>query len=605
MSKKMDPITLAAIWYHFQTTCREMGYVLERTAQSYLMAVIKDFSVGIWLADGSTVAVPTGIPCQFMGTKFAIEDIAKKFAGNLKSGDVILTNDPYHGGHNCHLPDWGFIRPIFYKGELLFFAMIRGHQADTGGNFPGGYFPNAYDIHAEGLNIPPIKIVEEDRENTTAAELIWANVRWSEAVRIDNYAMMATLKFAEDRIVSLIEQNGKDTVMNAIQEMIVRTEKAIRAEIASFPDGTYTGEAATDDDGTILDKPVWVRLDLTVKGDEITMDFSRSDPQSPGFINNCFGTAYAEAVATLLCHFDPALADFHNEGSLRPIKVVAKEGTVVNCQYPATVGAGPVAIGTQVQEAVMQAMSKVVPTRSMAAWGKHRGCYTFALDPRRGTSYVRTTFDYDGSAGAVWGYDGATGPSTLATLGKVMHANVEESEDRFPWLILKTEILPDLMGAGRWRGGGGTHWIAVNEGPGGRIATGSSDGDEVQGYGAQGGHASPKGRTYLRRPGELVRVKPHRMVEFKEKDVYIKLSAGGGGVGDPRERDPAAVAKDARNGFITPEGARYIYKVSIDPVTFKVNEALTRKLRAEERTQYEVVINEDTLTTEVRPIATA
>lgn len=600
---EIDPVTLATIWYHFQTTCREMRYVLERTAQSYLMAVLKDLSVGVWLADGSTVAVPTGLPCQFMGTKFAIKDIAEKFKGNIKPGDVILTNDPYHGGNNCHLPDWGFLRPVFYQGELLFFVMIRGHQADTGGNFPGGYFPNAYDIHAEGINIPPVKVFEEGKECSTVLEVIWANVRWPDAVRIDNYAMIATTKFAEDRIVSLLDQYGRDEVMAVIDEMINRTEKAVRAEIAAMPDGVYSAEAATDDDGTILDKPVWVRLDLTVKGDEMTLDYSRSDPQVPGFINNVYASAYASGIATLLCHFDPALADFHNEGSLRPITFIAKEGTVANAQYPATVGASPVAVGCQIQEVVMEAMSKVVPERSMAAWGKHRGCYTFAMDPRRGNSYVRTTFDYDGSAGAVWGHDGPTGPSTLPTMGQVMHANVEENEDRYPWLITRTEICPDLMGAGRWRGGCGTDWRAVNEGPGGRIATGSSDGDDVKGKGAQGGHPHPLSRTYLIRSGEEVRVKAHRMVDFKENDLYLKLSAGGAGVGSPRERSIEAVVKDVRNGVVTPRAARLIYKVAIDDQTFEVDMELTRKLRAEDMTEYEPVINEETKEVEIRPVA--
>lgn len=598
----MDPITLATIWHHFQTTCREMRYVLERTAQSYIMAVVKDLSVGIWLADGSTVAIPTGLPCQFMGTHFAIKDIAKKFEGNLNPGDVILTNDPYHGGNNCHLPDWGFLRPIFYKGELLFFVMIRGHQADSGGNFPGGYFPNAYDIHAEGLNIPPIKVIEGGKECSTVLELIWANVRWRDAVRIDNLAMIATTKFAEDRIFELLDQYGKDQVMAGIQEMISRTEKAVRAEIASFPDGTYTGESATDDDGTVLDKPVWVRLDLTVKGDEIVLDFSRSDPQAPGFINNNYASLFASASAALLCHFDPALADFHNEGSLRPLKIVAREGSVVHCQYPATVGAAPVAVGTQIMECVLEAMSKVLPKHCMAAWGKHRGCYTFALDPRRAAAYVRTTFEYDGSCGAVWGHDGPTGPGVLPTMAQVIHANTEEAEDRYPWLITMNEILPDLTGAGRWRGGGGIAWRGLNEGPGGRIATGSTDGDAMYGKGAQGGQRSPLGRTYLQRPGELVRVKPHRIVEFQEKDLYIKLSPGGGGVGDPRERDVEAVVKDVRNGVVTPDAARLIYKVAIDPVSFKVDEELTRRLRAEDMTEYEPVVNEQTLTVEIRPM---
>ncbi|MCC6222972.1 MAG: hydantoinase B/oxoprolinase family protein [Thermoleophilia bacterium] len=601
---QIDPITLATIWHSFQSTCREMRHIIVRTAQGYLMAVLQDLSVGVWLADGTTVAVPVGLPPQFMGTRFAIEDLMKKFGDNLEPGDVILVNDPYGGGHNCHLPDWGFFRPIFHDGELLFWTLVRGHQMDNAGNFPGGYFPNAYDIHAEGLRIPPLKVIKAGEEQSELFELIWANVRWPHGVRIDNYSMIATTKFAEDRILEVVGRYGRDTVMGSIDEMLDRSERAVRAEIAAFPDGTYTGEAATDDDGTILDKPVWVRLDLTIKGDEMTLDFSRSDPQTPGFVNNVYAAAYASAVTTVLLHFDPALADFHNEGSMRPITMIAPEGRVVNAQYPATVGAAPVAVGTQIMESVLEALGKAVPERSMAAWGKHRGCYTFALDPRYGQRYVRTSFDYDGSCGAVWGYDGMTGPSTMPTMGQVMKANIEEAELRFPWRMLKREICTDLMGAGRWRGGGGIDWRAVNEGGAGRIATGSSDGDEMLGKGQHGGHPCPPCRAYLQREdGELVRAKPHRLVEFMETDTYIKLSSGGGGVGDPRERPVEKVVEDVRNGYSSVQAARLIYKVVLDPETLAVDEAETARLRSEDFDEYEVVINEESLEVEIQPVA--
>ncbi len=597
----IDPITLATIWHSFQSTCREMRNVVERTAQSYLMAHLKDLSTGIWLPDGSTVAVPVGLPCQYMGTRFAIQAITKKFKGNINPGDIFLTNDPYEG-HNIHLPDWGFFRPIFFEGELMFFAMVRGHQMDTGGSYPGGYFPNAYDIHAEGLRIPPLKVVDAGHERVDLLDLIWTNVRWSEAVKIDNYAMMATVKFAEERIVSLLQHFGKDTVKASVQQMIARSEKAVRAEIAAIPDGIYSGESATDDDGTELDKPVWVRLDVTVKGDELILDFSRSDVQTKGFINNVYAATYGTSITAVLIHFGATLADFHNEGSMRPITVIAPEGLVVSARYPATVGAAPVAVGTQILESVMEAMGKAMPLRSMAAWGKHRGCYTFATDTRSSKPYVRTTFDYDGSVGAVWGHDGATGPCVLPTMAQVTRGNVEEAEIRFPWRILKTEIIPDLMGAGRWRGGCGIEWRAINEGSSGRIATGSSDGDEMLGKGVGGGYPVPPSRTYIKRGDKTTRVKPHRMIDLMCGDIYIKLSSGGGGVGDPRDRPVDAVLKDVRNGVVSAAVAWAVYKVVIDPVTMTVEEHLTERLRAEPKSaQREIVIDEDKLTAEIAP----
>jgi N-methylhydantoinase B len=362
--------------------------------------------------------------------------------------------------------------------------------------------------------------------------------------------------------------------------MFRRTELAVRDEIRKIPDGTYTGASATDDDGTALDEPVWVRAAITVKGDEMTIDLSGSDGQRKGFVNSVYAATYGNAIAAAILYFDPALADYHNQGTMEPIEVVAPLGSVVNCQYPCTVGASPVNVGVQVMEAVIEALSKALPHRACAAWGKHRGDYVFAVDPRTGERYVRTSFDYDGSAGAVWGFDGYQAVSTLTAMGAAHRDNVEEMEVRVPWRALKWEMVPDFCGAGRWRGGPGVHWEAVNEGTDGQMATGSSDGDEVQGFGALGGEPVPVCRTYLRRNGEDIRVKPHRLVPVKTGDVLVKHSSGGGGVGDPAERDPDMVREDVENELVTRKAAQEVYRVVIDAKTLTVDQEATRRLRA-------------------------
>ncbi|MFQ5660300.1 MAG: hydantoinase B/oxoprolinase family protein [Gammaproteobacteria bacterium] len=574
------PTTVAAVWHAMQTFAREMRYVIDRTAQNYLISQLHDVSVGIWAADGSTVAVPVGLPVQFLGTQFAVKDLVKKFGDNIRPGDVFLTNDPYHGGHNCHLPDWGFFRPIFFNDELLFFTLARAHQQDTGGAYPGGYFPNGHDIHSEGLCIPPMKVYESGKERTDVLELIWNNVRFPDGVRIDNNAMIAATKKAEQRLVALLEKYGKDTVLACVEEMTDRTEKAVRNEIRQIPDGIYHGEACTDDDGTVLDEPVAVRCRITVEGDEMTLDFSDSDKQRKGFINSVYAATYGNAIAAAILTFDPALADYHNEGTLRPINVIAPRGLVVNCEYPATVGASPVNVGIQVMESVLQCLSQARPERSVAAWGKHRGDYVFGTDPRNGERYVRTSFDYDGSGGATWGNDGYQGVSTLSAIGAVNRGDVEEMETRLPWRILKYELVEDFTGAGRWRGGPGIHWEAVNEGSDAGIATGSSDGDVVQGFGAAGGEPSPVSRTYIVRDGEEIRLKPHRLADIKSGDIVRKLSSGGGGVGNPLERDPEMVREDVENGLVSIEAAKADYKVVIYPDTFQIDREKTSKLRA-------------------------
>jgi N-methylhydantoinase B len=594
--RDIDPITLSTVWHGFQTTCREMRHMMERTAQSFLMSQLHDLSVGVWKADGSTVAMPEGLLDQFLGTRFAIQHIRDHFGDDLRPGDVILTNDPYHGGHAPHLPDWGFIRPIFWEDELVFFTLVRGHVMDTGGSFPGGYFPNAYDIHAEGLCIPPTKVIDQGRERTDVLELIFNNVRFREEMEVDCQAMIATTAFAERRTHEAIERYGVDAVVGCVDEMIDRAERAVRREIASIPDGTYTGESATDDDGTVLDEPVWVRVAITIEGEEMTLDFSESDDQRPGFVNRVWAATYGTAIGSAILQMDPALADYHNEGSLRPISVVAPKGSVLNCEYPATVGGSPVAVGEQITESVTEALSKARPERALAPWGKHRGDYTSGTDTRNGRPYVRTSFDYDGSAGAVAGYDGATGPASFGCLGSVMRGNVEEAEVRFPWQILKLEVVPDFMGAGRWRGGGGVDWRARNDGGPARMATGSSDGDEMLPAGVLGGHDCPPSRTFIQRGDELIRVKPHRMKELEHGDVVIKLSSGGAGIGDPREREPEAVALDVANEFVTSNAAERIYGVAIDPTTLEVDQDRTRELRAGPAKRVTVAIDEDALT---------
>ena len=577
---RTDAVTVATIWHYLQTTAREMRHIIDRTAQNYLIGQLHDVSVGIWAAHGETVAVPVGLPVQFMGSGFAVRSIIEKFGDDLAPGDVILTNDPYHGGHNCHLPDWGFFRPIFYEGELLFWTLARAHQQDTGGSFPGGYFPDGFDIHSEGICIPPTKVIAGGVERTDVFELIWNNVRWPRGVRLDNYSMIAATKRAEERMTSLLDKYGRNTVLACVEQMIDRTERAVRDEIRAMPDGTYRGEAATDDDGTVLDEQVWVRCDVTIAGDQMTLDFSRSDGQRKGFVNSVYAATYGNAVAAAIITFDPALADFHNEGTMRAIDVVAPSGLVVNCEYPSTVGASPVNVGVQVMESVLEAMSKAVPHRSAAAWGKHRGDYVFAVDPRTGERYVRTSFDYDGSAGAVWGYDGYVAVSTLTTLGSVNRGTVEEEETRIPWMIRRWELIPDLTGAGRWRGGPGIQWEAVNEGSDGRMATGSTDGDVVAGFGAQGGLPSPPCRTFIHRGGERIRIKPHRLVEVKAGDVMVKISSGGGGVGSPLERELESVLEDVRNELVSIRAAREEYGVVIDPQTLEIDIAATQAARS-------------------------
>ena len=578
--RAIDPITLSTVWHGFQSIGREMRHVIDRTAQSYLIAQLHDMAAGIWDVHGNTIAVPEGPTSMFLSQGFTVRYIMEKMGHTLRPGDVILSNDPYKGYCN-HLPDWGFFRPVFYQGELLFIVLTRGHQMDTGGAFPGGYFPNGFDIHAEGIMIPPIKVVDAGVERTDVLELIWNNVRWPEGVKIDNYALMAALKVADDRIVALLDKYGRDGVLECVEEMLDRMERSVRGQLTAVPDGTYYGESSTDDDGTVLDEQVTVRCEATIKGDELILDFSKSDGLRRGFVNCTYSSTYSRAVAGSFLYFDSSLAEFHNEGSMRPVTVIAPEGTVVNATYPATVGGSPVNVGTQVLEATVSALSKAMPEKSIAGWGRRRGHYIAGTDPRSGERYVQTTTDADGGAGAVWGFDGYEGALGMSGLGSINRGSVEEIEIRFPWRTVRWHFLPDLSGAGRWRGGCGMLWEVENLGGDVGAATGSSDGDLTQPPGASGGAPGPLSKLYIRNGDVITPARTHRMVQIRTGEILGKVSGGGGGVGDPFERDPAKVLEDVIDEMTTIPYARTVYGVAIsagDPPTLDLAE--TARLRA-------------------------
>jgi len=575
---QLDSMTLATVWHSFQSICKEMRHVIERTAQSYLIVAIQDISIGIWDAEGRTVAIPIGLSIQYLGGKLSVEYVLNKFKGNLNPGDVILVNDPYKG-YCCHVPDWGFYSPIFYKGELLFFTLCRAHQMDSGGSYPAAYYPNAYDIHAEGILIPGIKVFEEGRERKDLMELILNNVRWPQGTRIDNYAQIAATRLCEQRIVSLLDKYGKETVLACIEEMMARTERAVRASIEKIPDGIYYGEAATDEDGTEHDVRVWVRCEITVKGDILKVDFSKSDKQRKGFVNCVFNSTFSNTLSALFMFLDPSLAEYHNEGSLRPFTIYAPPGSVLNSQYPAPVGASPVSMGHQIIQAVVMAMSKAIPERAIASWGLHYSHYIYGLDPRTDEKYTVTTSDTDGGAGAVRGFDGYEGACSIGALGEVRRGNVEEMEMRFPWRFVRWEFATDTSGAGKWRGASGVHWEATNEGTEAGMNTGGMDGEVVRAPGALGGEPNPTSRGYMIRDGEQTKIRGRRIYQLQPGDTLLKISGGGAGVGNPAERDPEKVRWDVINKFVSLETAREIYKVVINPKTLEIDLEETRTLR--------------------------
>lgn len=575
----LDPVTKSVIWNKFLSISREMSTIIERSSQNFVTAELHDFCVGLFDASGRSIAHYVGLPGQIGAGSLQVKALLEKFPGTIEPGDVFIMNDPYKA-FGTHLPDITLFYPIFHQGVLVFLAMARGHQEDMGGSLPGGYFPGAYDIHAEGLVIPPTRIYARGEE-TPVYEFFLNNIRFPEGMRIDNAAMIAAMKVAERRLVEMLDQYGREPLLRYIDDVIASTERAVRSEIAQIPDGVYRTESATDDDGSRFDIPVWVRCALTVAGDTLTFDFSESDTQV-SFVNCPLSATYASVYSAVFTALSAEMSSYHNEGSYRAITIIAPPGLCINPVYPGTVGAAPISLGTQVLEAAAEALSKAVPKNICAAWARHYGCGLIGTDPRTNERYVFLAHVSDGGSGAIWGYDGWPHISPWVCGGELVRAPVEMLETYYPWHITRYELITDSGGAGAYRGGLGIHWEATNRGSPAILLTGNSDGDITRGFTVLGGHtpASFNKLTLTSPTGEVTQVRAHRQSVAQPGDVLIQRTAGGCGVGDPRMRNIEEVLSDVLNEYVSLERARSEYGVVIDPATMQVDAAATADLRA-------------------------
>lgn len=579
---QIDPITVATAWHFMQRVCREMRETVERTASHPLAATLHDIAYGIWDAEGRIVAIPEGFPVRLISATFPIKAVIKKYGKNIYPGDVFLTNHPDLAG--CvHLPDWVFIRPIFYKDDLVFFTCMGTHVPDNGGAQAGAYYL-ASDSIAEGLNIPPVKITEKGHMVDDVIDLILTNNRLPDTMRREIASLSGSCAVAERRLVELLDRYGKETVFAIIEEMMTRTEKAVRAEIAKWPEGTYYSEAQTDDDGYDLGVPVTIRCKLTIKGGEATFDFSESDDQVKGYVNTKYPIVLSDTLCTSFLFFDTALAAYHNEGSLRPFHVITRKGSVVDSNPGALTAAAPSHCGTMVIESILAALSQSLPHHAITPYSRIITLMCSGMDTRSNKNrfYVGISFNPDGPAGAVYGHDGYQGCTEMGALGVAGKADVEEEMLRFPWRMIRYEYITDSHGAGKWRGGPGIVWECENEGGDIAVLGGSTDGFLTQGQGQQGGYPTPLNKGYLARGDERIDIKySHQMHNWKAGGTLVFVSGGGAGVGPPEERDPEAVRTDVKNELVSIKMARDVYKVALDPDTLEIDREATQRIRSQ------------------------
>lgn len=573
-----DPITLEIVTEALISVVREMRATVFRTARSVAIAEARDFSCGLFAADSQVVAQSEDIGAHVVPLPWSVRSALDDFGDDLAPGDVIVLNDPYRGG--THLNDVTLIYPVFHEGRLIFFPAVREHWADVGGMVPGSMSGSARTIYQEGVRIPPIKIVEAGRRNEAVMQLILANMRVPQERLGDFDSGLAACYTAERRIREIIARYGLDLVETVVREDLDRSEARMRACIAQLPDGEYYYEDYLETfDGERRLDPLLLPLRLTVSGDELTADFTGASPQAPAPVNSTAAVTVASVFITLKSVFDPAVPI--NHGSFRPIKVIAPERTVVNVHHPAPAGSHG-EVRKRVIAVMLGALSQVAPDR--VSGDIHRTSFQNMLGGQRsadGREYVH----YEWASGGNGGLLNADGASAMAAIDWGDLSTVQSSEileTRYPLRVEFSRLGIGSAGAGRHRGGHGMRrgLRLLDE-----EATYSllSDGAVVPPFGVLGGlSASPVDSFVIRDGRTLAFDTPGKVGGFplRRDDVLVLQSAGGGGYGDPLEREVALVLHDLAEGYITREQAGEVYGLALG-ADGQCHEAATASRRAE------------------------
>jgi N-methylhydantoinase B len=556
MAVTIDPITLEVLTQALISTVREMRATVCRTASSVAIYDAKDFSCGLFGPDSQVVAQSEDIGSHVVPLPWSVRSAMAKLGDTLAPGDVILVNDPYTGG--THLNDVTIIYPVFRDGRLIFFPAVRAHWADVGGMVPGSMSGKATEIYQEGIRIPPVKIIEGGRMNAAALDLLLANMRVPEERLGDLQASITACRVAEMRIHEICERHGVEKLMEVVRLDLDRAEARMRACIASLPDGTsyYEDYLETFMNGKF--EPLLLPLALTIEGDRMIADFTGASPQVPFPVNSTAAVSAASVFIAVKSIFDPKAP--LNQGSFRPIDVIAPPGTIVNVQRPAPAGSHG-EIRKRVIATMVGALAQVTPDR--VAGDLCRTSFHNLLggyDTRSGREWVH----YEWSAGGNGAFAEDDGPSAMATIDWGDLVTVQSSEvmeTRMPLIVESSRLAIDSGGAGATRGGLSMQRTLRVRAPEARYSL-LSDGAIVPAFGVVGGLPGFPVGSWVDRNGVIEdfdtpgKVAGH-LVE--EGAAVVIRSAGGGGYGDPLLRDPERVAADVHEGYVSPNAATRLY----------------------------------------------
>ncbi len=567
---ELDPVTLALTQNRLDHISRQMGWVMTRTARSPIFSHAHDFSCFLTDARGTLVSQADGIPIHTGGGGFAVRAVLQAFRDDIAEGDAFLLNDPYAAGGN-HLPDWVVARPVFVQGRPVAFANIRAHQSDIGGGAAGTYNPEATEIWHEGIRLPPLRIIRRGEILRDLWQLLMLNTRTPHLLDGDLRAMLGATRIGGDQVAELFADLGLERGQAYLEGLLDYADRRFRAAVAALPDGTYLGEDRFEDDCfESMDLPI--RVTVTVAGDRLTVDFTGSAPQIRGFKNSSLANTWSGVYTALSSFFGADIP--RNEGTFRGVTIIAPEGSIVNPLPPAPMTMDTIAPACEIINAVWQALGRADAGRSCAGWGKPGAPITSGTDPN-GRTFVMYHWAAQSGGGAVDGRDGFPQQGGVNTLCGLVIPNVESYEQLYPVRIHRQELRCDSGGAGTFRGGPGVEYEVELLTPV-QIAFRGEAYVSFGAVGANGGGAGAVGYNRLEpEGGELVRP-PTYGIHRTAGPARLRIwSAGGGGWGDPLERDPARVLRDVRDGLVSGDAAARVYGVVLDEAGTAVDMAAT------------------------------
>ena len=565
----VDGITLEVIRNALSAIADEMALILMRSAYSPVVRDIMDYSTGLCDAQGRIVAQGLTLPIQLCSFPRILRIALARYGDDLIEGDVLIANDPYGSGGQ-HLPDVYVLKPLFCDGVLAGFAATVAHHTDLGGIVPGSVAIHASEIQQEGLRIPLLKLHEGGRPNAALLTMIEANTRQPVEVLGDLRAQLAACSCAEAGYAALLARYGRARLDQAIEALHDHAEAVMRETIRALPDGSYVAEDFLDGLGD-EPEPIRIRATVTIRGDDLDIDFAGTAPQVKASLNCPISLPESAAFCAIRCL---AQADIPNcQGYMRPITVRAPEGCLLNPVYPAACGARGV-VGYRVFDTIMQALAQIVPERAIG--GSEGGPFLFSAGgTHRGRAYVLNEMMV-GTWGARAGKDGIEGISNPAA--NLSNQPIEMIEAEMPVEVLDYALVPDSGGAGQYRGG-----LAFTRAFRFLDETRFSlrgDRRAHRPYGIGTGQpGAPAAHSLTTRAGaaELLPMMPMRTFAAAPGDVFRVVGAGGGGFGDPLARDPAAVLDDVREGKVTEEGARRDYGVVLEGGTVDATATAARR----------------------------